>query len=188
MVHIIRYGDKMNTCPDCGTLVMEGDPYCSHCGAHLLWSDDEYESGEEYGFEIDTHNIAHLQSAQICLYWENVTAARENRRKRVKDDEGLIGHYENAVNFHREYWFLVNKFGKKDFDVRVYYFLENLDAMERFRKYEVEFYMPSESEVLLNEDKDILNDLSDIYCFNVFDWKIIRDRLDRLNENVVFLK
>lgn len=29
----------MKTCPDCGSLIMEGDPYCSHCGAHLSGSD-----------------------------------------------------------------------------------------------------------------------------------------------------
>lgn len=31
----------MATCPDCGEIVMEGDPYCEHCGAHLIWIDDE---------------------------------------------------------------------------------------------------------------------------------------------------
>lgn len=30
----------MHTCPDCGSIIMEGDPYCTHCGAHLSWSDD----------------------------------------------------------------------------------------------------------------------------------------------------
>ena len=30
----------MPTCPDCGSIIMKGDPYCSHCGAHLSWSDD----------------------------------------------------------------------------------------------------------------------------------------------------
>ena len=31
----------MATCPDCGSLIMEGDPYCTHCGAHLVWSYDD---------------------------------------------------------------------------------------------------------------------------------------------------
>lgn len=31
----------MATCPDCGSIIMEGDPYCSHCGAHLLWELDD---------------------------------------------------------------------------------------------------------------------------------------------------
>ena len=28
----------MPTCPNCGSIVMEGDPYCSHCGAHFKWN------------------------------------------------------------------------------------------------------------------------------------------------------
>ena len=31
----------MPTCPDCGSIIMEGDPYCTHCGAHLVWSYDD---------------------------------------------------------------------------------------------------------------------------------------------------
>lgn len=30
----------MANCPDCGSIIMEGDPYCSHCGSHLAWSDE----------------------------------------------------------------------------------------------------------------------------------------------------
>ena len=36
----------MHTCPDCGTIIMKGDPYCPHCGAHLVWSDD-YQSSRD---------------------------------------------------------------------------------------------------------------------------------------------
>lgn len=40
----------MNTCPNCGSIVMEGDPYCPHCGVHLKWdSDDEFEFGRNGG-------------------------------------------------------------------------------------------------------------------------------------------
>ena len=35
----------MHTCPDCGSMIMEGDPYCSHCGAHLSWEGLEEDSG-----------------------------------------------------------------------------------------------------------------------------------------------
>ena len=36
----------MPTCPNCGSIVMDGDPYCPHCGAHFRWTHgDEQESG-----------------------------------------------------------------------------------------------------------------------------------------------
>ncbi len=31
----------MPTCPNCGEIVMNGDPYCSHCGATFRWDDDD---------------------------------------------------------------------------------------------------------------------------------------------------
>lgn len=40
----------MPTCPNCGSVVMEGDPYCSHCGAHFKWSyADEADETPNYG-------------------------------------------------------------------------------------------------------------------------------------------
>ena len=33
----------MPTCPNCGEIVMNGDPYCPHCGATFRWVEDEYE-------------------------------------------------------------------------------------------------------------------------------------------------
>lgn len=33
----------MSVCPNCGSLVLEGDPYCEHCGTHLSGSE-----GSEY--------------------------------------------------------------------------------------------------------------------------------------------
>lgn len=38
----------MATCPDCGEIVMEGDPYCPNCGAVFDWDDDEEEDDDEY--------------------------------------------------------------------------------------------------------------------------------------------
>lgn len=35
----------MPTCPNCGSIVMEGDPYCSHCGAHFKWGYFDEEDG-----------------------------------------------------------------------------------------------------------------------------------------------
>lgn len=31
----------MATCPNCGEIIMTGDPYCPHCGTTLIWSDDD---------------------------------------------------------------------------------------------------------------------------------------------------
>lgn len=36
----------MPTCLDCGLIIMKGDPYCSHCGAHLSWSEDYSSQGD----------------------------------------------------------------------------------------------------------------------------------------------
>ena len=38
----------MATCPDCGEIVMEGDPYCPNCGAVFDWDDDEDDDDDEY--------------------------------------------------------------------------------------------------------------------------------------------
>ncbi len=35
----------MPTCPNCGELLMTGDPYCTHCGATIRWYDDEEDEG-----------------------------------------------------------------------------------------------------------------------------------------------
>lgn len=43
----------MPTCPDCGSIIMEGDPYCSHCGAHLSWSDDYESRGDSRIFNYE---------------------------------------------------------------------------------------------------------------------------------------
>ena len=79
----------MPTCPDCGSIIMEGNLYCSHCGAHLVWNEDE---------------------------------------TRIPD-------YESRIS---------------------------------------------------QDEMDILNDLYNTYIFDVFDWKIIRERLEKLNEIVKF--
>lgn len=38
----------MATCPNCGSIVMEGDPYCSHCGAHFRWDDIDDDESDDY--------------------------------------------------------------------------------------------------------------------------------------------
>ena len=58
----------MATCPDCGSIVMKGDPYCSHCGAHLIWSDDEtFERSNSKFEEIIMNDIIASRKQKINL-------------------------------------------------------------------------------------------------------------------------
>ena len=47
----------MPTCPDCGSIVMEGDPYCENCGALLEWDDDDE---DEYDSQITYRKPAYF--------------------------------------------------------------------------------------------------------------------------------
>lgn len=42
----------MATCPNCGEIVMEGDPYCSHCGSSLRWNLDDDGRREDDGDSV----------------------------------------------------------------------------------------------------------------------------------------
>ena len=45
----------MPTCPNCGSIVMDGDPYCSHCGAPFKWNHaDEPDSGTQDTFASES--------------------------------------------------------------------------------------------------------------------------------------
>lgn len=52
----------MPTCPNCGEIVMNGDPYCPHCGTTFRWVDDEYEMKRERKnkrpLKLDLKNIS----------------------------------------------------------------------------------------------------------------------------------
>lgn len=65
----------MATCPNCGELIMNGDPYCSHCGTALRWvNDDNDASGRSWSIETVRNNIP-LQSFFSCLHEFNISAA-----------------------------------------------------------------------------------------------------------------
>lgn len=36
----------MPTCPNCGSIIMKGDAYCSHCGTALKWENEEQDNLE----------------------------------------------------------------------------------------------------------------------------------------------
>lgn len=48
----------MPTCPNCGEIVMNGDPYCPHCGATFRWVSDEEDEEDNLGYFLDVFRIA----------------------------------------------------------------------------------------------------------------------------------
>lgn len=57
----------MPTCPDCGSIVMEGDPYCSHCGAHLLWNLDDESDYEEEKTDVEYHDLQYFHDDEYVF-------------------------------------------------------------------------------------------------------------------------
>ena len=49
----------MATCPNCGEVVMDGDPYCSHCGSALRWNFDD-DGGHGENENSDLHDLFDL--------------------------------------------------------------------------------------------------------------------------------
>ena len=89
----------MHTCPDCGSMIMEGDPYCSHCGAHLSWSDDsDYQRDSEKPDLMDYYDP------------EEEFAMSEKRRQELLDK--ICEHYKvkledlDVKDTYTEYIFL----------------------------------------------------------------------------------
>ena len=48
----------MATCPNCGEIVMNGDPYCSNCGATLRWISDEEDEDNNLAYFLQDFRIA----------------------------------------------------------------------------------------------------------------------------------
>lgn len=76
----------MPTCPNCGTIIMEGDPYCSHCGNHLQWNGNEYSN--------DTYT-AYDRNAFLKKQYENY------EKEMIKEEAykyELLVKFENTYN------------------------------------------------------------------------------------------
>lgn len=85
----------MPTCPDCGEIIMEGDPYCSSCGAHLMWSDDS-QSTSSSGIDLSAEGF--LQTYKM-LYEDNLERARKS-----KDGHARVMYYGDALRYAQGYW------------------------------------------------------------------------------------
>ncbi len=65
-------GIKMPTCPNCGSIIMQGNPYCTHCGTTLSWENDDYDSTyRSKPIEIVRKNVP-IGSFFSCLYEFNI--------------------------------------------------------------------------------------------------------------------
>ena len=77
----------MAMCPDCGNMIMEGDPYCEHCGAHLSWSDEPEGDAKgvrysEAGLDdiIDSMQISAIQKSSLKAKLESILEAGDCTR------------------------------------------------------------------------------------------------------------
>ena len=73
----------MNTCPDCGSMIMEGDPYCSHCGVHLQWDGLEDDSASQLYRKDDLEDI--LDSMFINSAQRQILKAKLESFLKAKD-------------------------------------------------------------------------------------------------------
>ena len=102
----------MHTCPDCGSMIMEGDPYCSHCGAHLQWSDDEDSAGQRYRRDdlddiLDSMFITPAQRQALKSKLESFLNARDCTRMEARQ---ALDEYVFAFTRENEYVRTVDEF------------------------------------------------------------------------------
>lgn len=69
----------MNTCPNCGSPVLDGDPYCQHCGCHLSWSCQTQDlNSHDYDLDdvLDSLFINDVQKSLLKLKLESYLKAK----------------------------------------------------------------------------------------------------------------
>lgn len=96
----------MSTCPNCGEIVMEGDPYCSNCGTTFTWADDSQPSYEpSYGSGGYRSNLDESERRKRRL--ESLKSTYENSLKRAREEqrgEYKLKYYEKTVEDAQKYW------------------------------------------------------------------------------------
>ena len=119
----------MVNCPNCGELVMEGDPYCSHCGATFAWSDEDDE--EDYNQLREEYIARKRTESEIEKgnYKDALMTISKNSEFDMSDLQGEIRRH-----YIKEYM--------KDHDISIYdeyvsimpndiYFLSQIAVIER---------------------------------------------------------
>jgi hypothetical protein len=71
----------MANCPNCGEIVMNGDPYCSHCGTHLKWEREgdlhERPSSESLDDILNSMHISETQKSLLKIKLNSMLEARD---------------------------------------------------------------------------------------------------------------
>ena len=57
----------MPTCPNCGEMVMAGDPYCSHCGTTFRWADDDNSNDHISGLRLKVRHLIRNEEYESAL-------------------------------------------------------------------------------------------------------------------------
>lgn len=104
----------MPTCPDCGNIIMEGDPYCEHCGAHLSWSDESPGDSPDCRYSknslddiLNSMHISAIQKQALKEKLETILGAMDCVRLEAREGRG---EYIFAVTRQNEYIRTVDEF------------------------------------------------------------------------------
>ena len=90
----------MAMCPNCGEIVMNGDPYCTHCGTELRWQSDnrDYESRSGLMGTVKSHVPVNMFFS--CLSGFGLSA---NTIDCIKRDFDVLNVRNAFVNVGQEY-------------------------------------------------------------------------------------
>lgn len=119
----------MPTCPNCGEIVMNGDPYCPNCGT--VFNRPSYdenridEFNNHYFYAFDGYNIGNYEFAflNLDLTFQNYKHMSNSEKSRVKErlEREWVGdlcciiannhgkYYDRAINIIEEMGFEFNE-------------------------------------------------------------------------------
>ena len=101
----------MPTCPNCGEIVMNGDPYCSHCGTTFSWGDDEDDEDDCYRYSGRSHSIysppskSEFLSSKASMYRYYLDGARSERdpARKMEAYRKVVDKGIEYLNFAKEH-------------------------------------------------------------------------------------
>lgn len=148
----------MPTCPNCGEIVMNGDPYCSNCGTTFAWGSDDDDNdsysygGSSYGYTPPSDST--ILSSKARRYRNCLEYARGEN-----DPVKKIDKYKAAVDFGIDY---------RDFAIK-----HNMEPSE----------LPSASSILETSD---VNECGRIYQSYIGKYGILTD-YNKLREDCCYV-